>query len=177
MRKLLVLFVAALAACSQQSDQPKSAAAAPFNPSEFVTKSLLTTNANILLGEMAAKKGRVDQTRELGKVMHQQQQELRTALASVAKQKNIAVPDGIEEKKVALRDNLAILPGQVFDRGYSLAMLQDLRSMQRQMERAEQSGDPQLASFSRKYRPLLAQEEKLAAAALERVGGSPFAFE
>lgn len=178
MRKAIgVLIAAAIGlACAQQQEASKPAAP-PFDPNKFVTQTLLTARSNTTLGAMAAKKGRLDETRELGATMQREQKDMLTALSALAKQKNITVPEGIEPKRVALRDNLAILPGQVFDRGYSLAMIQDLRSMSRQMQRAAQSSDADLRQFARRYRPRLAEQEKSASAVLKRVGGSPFGFE
>ena len=109
--------------------------------------------------------------------MQREQQAFQKDLAAVAARMGVEVPTGLAEKKVALHDNLAILPGQVFDRGYTLAMIQDLRGISSQMQRAANAGNPQLAELSKRYLPILAEEQKAAHAVLQRVGGSPFAFE
>jgi predicted outer membrane protein len=172
----IALAIATSAACSQQQQAPKKAAA-PFDPKQFVTETVLIARSNAELGAMAAKKGRLDETRQFGTRMQQEHEELRAAFTAIAERKSIAVPPGIEQKKVALRDNLTILPGQVFDRGYTLAMVQDLRTMSRQMQKASASGDPALVQLSRHYLPLLQEQEMSASAVLKRLGGSPFGWE
>lgn len=177
MRKtIVILSLIALAACSSEEKKPAAAVAA-FSEKEFVTKTLLTVNSNVQLAAMATKRGRVEQTRAFGATMLREQQTLQNELAAVARELGVDVPKGIEEKKVALRDNLTILPGQVFDRGYTLAMIQDLRGISKQMQRASSSGNARVAALSKQYLPLLDAEQKAAKAALDRVGGSPFAFE
>lgn len=177
MRKFsVVLAIVVLAACSSEEKKP-AATAAPFDEKTFVTKTLLTVNSNVQLAAMAAKRGRVEQTRAFGASMLREQQTLQKDLVAVARELGTEVPQGVEEKKVALRDNLTILPGQVFDRGYTLAMLQDLRGISREMQRATSSRNARVAQLSKQYLPILAQEQKAAKAALDRVGGSPFAFE
>jgi predicted outer membrane protein len=177
MRKIIVILaVAVFAACSTE-EKKTTAASAPFSEKEFVTKTLLTVNSNVQLAAMAVKRGRVEQTRAFGASMLREQQTLQNDLAAVARELGVDAPKGIEEKKVALRDNLSILPGQVFDRGYTLAMLQDLRGISRQMQRASSSSNARVAQLSKQYLPLLAAEQKAAKAALDRVGGSPFGFE
>jgi predicted outer membrane protein len=177
MRKtIVILSLIALAACSTE-EKKAAAAAPPFSEKEFVTNTLLTVNSNVQLAAMAAKRGRVEQTRAFGAAMLREQQSLQNDLAAAARELGAEIPKGVEEKKVALRDNLSILPGQVFDRGYTLAMLQDLRGISRQMERASKSSNARVAQLSKQYLPILAQEQKAAKAALDRVGGSPFAFE
>lgn len=100
---------------------------------------------------------------------------LRADLASLAQRRNLPAPAGPAEKQVALRENLDILPGQVFDRGYSLAMIQDLTGTISALDAAA-SHDRELGEVGTRHKTSLTEQLKLATAALERVGGSPFGF-
>jgi len=169
-----VIALLLLGACGKRST---SAAEAPFNGRAFLTQTLLTTLADANLGTMAAKKGRLAETRELGAAMQREQQQLHDAAAAIARRRGIDIPRGIEQKKAALTDNLAILPGQVFDRGYTLAMLQDLRAVSATLDRASRSSDRELAAFAKYWRPILDEREENAERVMKKLGGSPFGFE
>ncbi|HWW61580.1 MAG TPA: DUF4142 domain-containing protein, partial [Thermoanaerobaculia bacterium] len=104
MRRVLVIAMLLLGACGRKST---TAAEAPFNGRAFLTQTLLTSLADTHLGGMAAKKGRLAETRELGAAMQSEQQQLHDAAAAIAKRRGIDVPQGIEQKKAALTENLA----------------------------------------------------------------------
>ena len=167
-------FVALLMACNRfggGAANPKSA----FNGPAVLTSALQSAMSNESLGKLAAHKGRLPETRQLGESMEREAAALHADLASLAQRRNLAAPSGPAEKQVALRENLDILPGQVFDRGYSLAMVQDLTATLTTLDGAA-SHDRELADVGARHKAALAEQLKLASAALERVGGSPFGF-
>jgi predicted outer membrane protein len=170
---LLVLCTALAAACARQ----EAAANTPsFDGKRFLTLSLQTTLSDADLGSIAAKRGRLAETRQLGALMQREQTELHRALVAAAQRKSVTPPDAPEEKKRALKDNLLILPGQVFDRGYSLAMMQDLNALIDSFNAAAASGDADIAPIAKQYLPKLTAERKEASKVLDRVGGSPFGY-
>lgn len=176
MQRVLVVVVLGLSffACAREhakADAPR------FNDRQFFTFVLLTTRADAELAATASKRGRHPETRLLGDTLHHQQQQMYDALAALAQKRHVAVPQGIEERKVALKDNLATLPGQVFDRGYNLAMLQDLRRLRTSLQGAAASNDAELAAYAQQFLPGVQQLEERAGKALEAAGGSPFTFE
>lgn len=174
MPRLLLIALLLLGACERRST---SAAEAPFNGRAFLTQTLLTTLADAHLGSMAAKKGQLAETRELGAAMRREQQQLHEAAASIARRRGIDVPRGIEQKKAALTDNLAVLAEQSFDRGYALAMVQDLRVMSASLDRAARSNDRELAEFAKRWQPIVDDRVDRAERVMKKVGGSPFGFE
>ena len=93
---------------------------------------------------------------------------------AIAQQRQMHLSNAVEPRKVALRENLEILQGQVFDRGYALAMLQDMNAMSAAFQRAAKSNDPALATFATQYLPRIAEQRELAARLLSDLGGSPF---
>ena len=171
---MLLLAAAMLVSCTREDPKPPRP---PFDKAQFLTRGLQTLLSDIDLGAMAAKKGRVAETRAFGQAFERDMREMQSALTAVARRKNVAIPTTVEEKKVALKDNLTILPGQVFDRGYLLAMLQDIRWFEAQFARAsEDPADADLVAFGRRWGPVLDRHEKEAERVLEKLGGSPFGF-
>jgi len=168
-RELLVVMLL-LCSCTRA----KTPAAPPFDARRFITLSLLTSKADADLGALAAKKGRLPETRQFGDAMHRDQSAMASSLAELARRRNIGMPAGLEEKKVALKDNLTILPGQVFDRGYALAMVQDLDNAIASFNAASSATDRDVQQFAQQYRATLIARKKDADALLSRLGGSPF---
>ena len=172
---MLLLAAALCLSCTREKPKPKQP---PFDKAQFMTRGIQTLIADVDLGVMAAKKGRVPDTRAFGQAFEHDMREMQAALTALARQKNVAIPTAVEEKKVALKDNLTILPGQVFDRGYLLAMLQDIRWFYAQLGRASEGpADPDLTAFADRWKPVLAKHEKEAKRVIDKLGGFPFGFE
>jgi predicted outer membrane protein len=101
---------------------------------------------------------------------------MRGDLASVAQRRKIVLPKGIEERKLALRDNLSGLPGRIFDEGYAVAMVQDTRSMLKTLDARVDDSD--VRSIAAKYRDQLEVAQRESNRLLDRLGGPPWpAFE
>jgi len=166
----LVLLSALAAGCSRDHAR----ADVPFDAKQFVLATNQSTIADVDLGLMAARRGRRPETRQLGSIMHRQESELRTALLALAQQKQIPLNAVPEPRKIALRENLEMLPGEVFDRGYALAMVQDLDAMTASFQQASRSNDRELAAFATQNLPHIREQRVLAAQLLKRLGGSPF---
>lgn len=173
MRKAFgVLCVVTLVAAACHRISPRRAQ--PFDRSVFITYTLRSLLANNDLGAMAAHRGRLPETRQLGATIHRDHKQLFATLSAIAQKKGVAVPQGVEEKKVALKENLAILSGQVFDRAYALAMSQDLEIAIRNFRAASKCGDRDIESFAAQSLPLLMNEQRATTALLDSLGGSPF---
>lgn len=171
MRIAVILLLSALAAgCSRDHAR----ADVPFDARRFILTANQSTIADVDLGLMAARRGRRPETRQLGSIIHRQQSDLRRSLLVLAQRKQIPATDVPEPRKIALRENLDILPGEVFDRGYALAMLQDLNAMSASFGNAARSNDRELAAFAAQYLPRIREQRELAARLLKQLGGSPF---
>jgi len=165
----VLLVVSAIAAgCSRTRAQ------SPFDAAVFIAATQRATTSQDGLAILAARRGRLPETRQLGGIIHREDSELRRALAVLAQKKGVALPADIETKKAALAQNLEILPGQVFDRGYALAEVQDLAVLRAQLVRASRSQDAECAAFARQALPSIEEQRSLAARLLKQLGGSPF---
>ena len=167
-----VLCVLTLVAAACHRSAPRGAQ--PFDRNVFITYTLQSLLANNDLGAMAAHRGRLPETRQLGATIHREHKQLFDTLSAIAQRKGVAIPQGVEEKKVALKENLAILPGQVFDRAYALAMLQDFDVAIRNFRAASKCGDRDIESFAAQSLPLLTNDQRATKALLDSLGGSPF---
>jgi predicted outer membrane protein len=161
------------AACSSEK---KTTTAKPFDANRFVLEALQITRSNSELGGVAAKRAWAPITRQLGATMRADQERLHREFAALAAKRGIVAPEPLMQRHLALRENLAQLPGQVFDRGYTLAMVQELQKLQRDAERAKKLNDGELSQLAASVQPRLAALEKQAQTVLDRNGGSPFEF-
>ena len=161
------------AACSREqarSTQPDPAVVTR----NFLVWALQTSMSDADLGTIAARRGYDPETRTLAQQMAHDNAALHSALVILAQQRGIAAPAAVEERRRALKENLLILPGQVFDRGFTLAVAQDSAFMLRGFDRA--SSDPAIKQLAARYRPLIAQQRKTSTQILDKIGGSPFGY-
>src|SRR5579884_2041995 len=122
---VLVCFAALWSGCRRES----AVAPAVSTPQSFIVSAYLAAAGDADVCALAARQARLPETRTLGAATYRTLAGMRNDLVSIAQRKGIALPKGMEEKKLALRDNLSQLPGRIFDQGYSLAMVQDTRAM------------------------------------------------
>ncbi|MEA2237088.1 MAG: hypothetical protein QOC81_1812 [Thermoanaerobaculia bacterium] len=156
----------------------KSAPAAPnqFSEQRFIIWALHTSMSYADLGAVAARRGYGAETRALGQRMAQEQASLHADLARVAQQNGVAVPAQAEERRLALKENLLTLPGQVFDRGFTLAVAQDSALMLRGFNQSGSTNNAALRDVASRYRSLIEQDQKTSNEILARIGGSPFGY-
>lgn len=172
MRSTLLLATAIVFAGCSRFGGKTSVATAAATPEAILTASLQCAASDESLSALAARKGRLPETRQFGESMGREATALRAELAALAERRKLPAAD-LAEKQVALRQNLDILPGQVFDRGYSLAMVQDLTAT---ITRLDAAHDQELAAIGARHKTALTEQLKLANATLDRLGGSPFGF-
>jgi len=173
-RPVIVACVIAITIACHRSTPAQRAQ--PFDRNTFITTTLQSLLGNNDIGALAAHRGRLPETRQLGATLHREQKQLFAALSEIAQRKRIVIPQSTDEKKIALEENLVTLPGQVFDRAYALAMLQDLNGAIGNFNAAASCGDRDIEAFAKQNLPLLVAEQRSAAALLNRAGGSPFGF-
>lgn len=168
-RCLALIAIPCLLSCGGRSDRA-------FDEKTFIVATLMMTLSEGDISAMAVQRARTPATRAIAREVLHDQRAMFAELAAIAKQRGIAVPRVPEPKRLALRQNLAILPGQVFDRGYLLAVVQDFETMSRELDAARGSGDRALETFARRHASRIARQRKIARQHLDRLGGSPFGF-
>jgi hypothetical protein len=174
MRKLLfVLLVASLAARCGRS-RAAGTGGPHLTSQAFIISTLLDAAGDLDIAVLATRRGDLPETRELGALMHRSSIGMRDDLTSTAQRRNIALPKGVEERKVALRDNLSFLQGDLFDRAYAFAVVQETTAMLRTFDAFGATNDSELRQFIAKYSPALQEQQRLASRLLSRLGGSPW---
>jgi predicted outer membrane protein len=141
-------------------------------PQSFIVSAYLAAAGDADVCALAARQARLPETRTLGAATYRTLAALRNDLVAAAQRKGIALPKGMEEKKLALRDNLSQLPGRIFDQGYSLAMVQDTRSMLELFNAHINDADVQ--NIITKYRAQLQEHQREASRVLNELGGPPW---
>lgn len=172
----LLLLTLLGAACRHEEAAKTSTAPPAFDQTKFINFILATSLSDTELGAMAARRGHGPEVRQLGTDMHREQAQLRSDIATVAQKKGIAVTNAIEPRKAALRDNLVQIQYPHFDRGYVLAMVQDLNAEVAQCAAAASSGDADVKAFAGRVLPALQNRQKVATELLDKMGGNPFGY-
>ena len=169
---LLACFASLWIGCRRES----ALSPAVSTPESFIVSAYLAAAGDADVCALAARQARLPETRELGAALQRTLTGMRGDLSSVAQRRKMALPKGIEEKKLALRDNLSILPGRIFDEGYAVAMVQDTRSMLQTLD--ARVDDPDVRSIAAKYREPIQVAQRDSNRLLDRLGGPPWpAFE
>jgi predicted outer membrane protein len=163
--------VALLAAACSRGEAAKTPS---FDAKAFIATTASLARSDVDLGDLAVRKGRLPQTRQLAAALAAEQRALLGALAPVAQRRGVAMPAGLEDRRVALHQNLSILSGQVFDRAWALAMVQDYDAIVRGLGDASDSGDDDLRAFAARVQPAVMARRKAANDLLAKLGGSPF---
>jgi len=166
---VVVCIAFALTACSRSHE-----GVVVLTPQSFLVSAYLAAAGDANVCAIATRQARLPETRSLGAQTQATLSSLRDDVAAAARRKDIALPQGMEEKKIALRDNLSILPGRIFDRGYALAMVQDSRSMLQEFDAASRLNDPDVHNIINKYRAQIQAEQRDSRQLLASLGGPPW---
>jgi len=164
-RRVLVLLLLLLA-CNRRG--PTAVA----NPQALLQSVISNAAGDAEVSALAARRARLLETRELAVEIQRTASAARDEFARVAQRRNVAVPKALDEKKIALRDNLMILPGQVLDRAYALAMSQDMKTLLHNLDAI--GSDSDLRQVAGKYRSAIEDHQRAADRLLSRLGGSPW---
>jgi predicted outer membrane protein len=163
--------IALLAAACSRGEAAKDP---PFDAKAFIATTASLALSDVDVGNLAVRKARLPETKQLAAALGNEQRALLAALALVAQHRGVAMPAVLEDRRAALHQNLSILTGQVFDRAWALAMVQDYDALLRALGDAAHSGDDDLRAFASREQPTIAARRKAAGDLLNRLGGSPF---
>lgn len=149
------------------------ASAPPFDPNAYIATTANLAYADVDLGDYAVRRARLPQTKQLGAAVAAEQRALLAQLAPLAQRRRIAMPNVLEDRRAALHQNLSILSGQLYDRAWALALVQDYDALLNGLAAASRSDDD-LRAFAGRVRPTVAARRKSVGALLEQLGGTPF---
>ena len=166
-------------AIAQGPGKTPAVAQAPANskPSladqKFLKEAAAGGAAEVELGKLAAEKASKDEVKKFGQRMVDDHSKANDELKTIAQQKNITMPTGINAKDKALVTRLTKLSGAAFDRAYMQAMLTDHRTDVNEFRVESKSGkDTDVKAFATKTLPTLEEHLRMAQDATKAVGTS-----
>jgi putative membrane protein len=92
---------------------------------DFILAAAQGGMTEVKLGELAAQKGTRVDVREFGQMMVKDHSEINGDLKALAAQKDVTLPDDLNEKHQRMVDKMTALSGSAFDEAYIAAMVKD----------------------------------------------------
>lgn len=154
---------------------PKSAAkpAAASPDMAFAREAAIGGMAEVELGNLAKQKAASSDVKQFGDRMVTDHSKGGEELKQWAQSKNLTLPAELDAKHKALRDRLAKLPTDAFDRQYMNEMVMDHQHDVTAFKREAASGkDADLKAWAAKTLPTLEEHLKMAKDAAMKVGAS-----
>jgi putative membrane protein len=122
---------------------------------EFLVKAAEGRLMNINGGKLAVLKGSTSEVRSYGQLVVKDETSMLDELKKVAAERNVTLPNGVSDKKREGQMNLSEEAGKDFDEQFIKMMRTGLEHDIKLFEKANNSGDVGIASFSKKYLPLM----------------------
>jgi putative membrane protein len=130
---------------------------------EFMKNAAIGGMTEVELGKLAQQNGQTQQVKDFGARMVQDHGKANDELKSIAQQKGVQLPDQLDREHQAMRDRLAKLQGDAFDRAYMRMMTTDHdKDLKEFRKEAQASKDPDLKRFARDTLNVIEQHDQLA---------------
>ena len=163
---VIALMASVPAIAQQPTSAPRNSAAQQqvSKPDmEFMKKAAIGGMAEVELGKLAQQNGQSQQVKDFGSRMVQDHSQAGDQLKSIAQQKGVQLPDQLDGEHRAMRDRLAKLQGDQFDRAYMRLMMSDHdKDVKEFRKEAQTSKDPDLKRFARDTLNTIEQHDQLA---------------
>jgi putative membrane protein len=141
-----------------------SAMSRTVSPQSFATQAAVIGKAEIELGQLAVQKSQDKSVRDYAQRMVKDHQAADAKLKAIATQENLKLPQTLDAEHQALKEKLAGLQGEAFDREYAKAMAKGHDKAVALFESASQA--PQMTSelkeFAAATLPTLKQHMEMA---------------
>jgi putative membrane protein len=139
----------------------------------FINEAAIGGMTEVELGNLAKEKAASPDVKEFGERMATDHGKANDELKSLAQQKNVTLPTELDAKHKAMRDRLAKLSGESFDKAYMREMVadhnHDVAAFKRQSTSAK---DPAIKDWAAKTLPTLEEHQKLAKETSAKVAGT-----
>jgi putative membrane protein len=166
----MAAVIASAAPLFAQTTSPKPAKAhphaqathaAPMTDEHFVKDSGAANMAEVELGRLAATKASREEVKKFGQQMVDEHEKANDELKTIAKNKNIALPETMDAAHKAVHDRLARLSGAAFDRSYMREMVAGHRKVAAEFRTESSSGkDNDVKAYAAKMLPTIEQHLK-----------------
>ena len=125
----IVFCGVALAQTSGGSSAPKQPAETAGGDASFIQKAGQGGMAEVEIGKLAAQKAKSGDVRKFAEHMVRDHTSNNRELEKIATKQNVALPKDLDAEHAALRDKLASLKDEAFDKAYIDAMCEDHQKM------------------------------------------------
>ncbi len=169
---IALLMAATVSAQGQQTQAQAQNTTLTSSDRTFLMTAGQGGHAEVMLAEMAQKKGTNDQVKALAQRLDKDHSANNQELKTVASAKGVTVPMTLDKEHQQLHDRLEKLEGASFDREYATAMVGGHKKMIALYEQAASSKDAQVKAYAEKTLPTLQEHLKMAQQAQAAVGGA-----
>ena len=130
---------------------------------EFIKKAAIGGMAETELGKLAQQNGHSPDVKSFGARMVQDHGRAGDQLTNIAKERGVQLPQQLDTEHMSMRDRLAKLQGDAFDRAYIKLMVADHDKDMKEFRRQAQKGqDRELKRFARETLAVVEQHDQLA---------------
>ena len=130
---------------------------------EFMKNAAIGGMAEVELGKLAQQNGHSPDVKSFGARMVQDHSRAANQLTNIAKERSVQLPQQLDTEHMSMRDRLAKLQGDAFDRAYIKAMVADHDKDVKEFRRQAQTGqDRELKRFARETLTVIEQHDQLA---------------
>jgi putative membrane protein len=137
----------------------------------FLKEAAQGGEAEVTLGQMAAKQAANDDVKKFGQRMVDDHTKASDELKKLAASQGVTLPPEMDRKAKAVQQRLSQLSGAEFDRAYMKEMVKDHQKDVAAFEReARQGNDPDLKNWAAQTLPTLKEHLDLAQNTAEKVG-------
>ncbi|MBZ5602132.1 MAG: DUF4142 domain-containing protein [Acidobacteriia bacterium] len=170
-RVILIGTALALAVNAQDSQPPAKTSSRAMGDHQFVTKAAQGGMAEVQLGQLAQKNASNSSVQQFGQRMATDHAKANEQLKSLAAQKGITLPSGMDSKDQSLYRSLSSKTGKDFDKAYITAMIKDHNEDIAEFQHEANSGtDPDIKAWAAKTLPTLQEHLRLAESCAKQLG-------
>ena len=163
----IMLLLSAPAFAQQRMGGPQRSATQQQELSQkdldFIKNAAIGGMAEVELGKLAQQRAHSPDVKSFGDRMVHDHSRADDQLATIAKERGVAVPQQLDGEHTQMRDRLATMQGEAFDRAYIRMMVadhdKDLKAFRQEAQRGQ---DREVKRFARETLAMIEQHDRLA---------------
>ena len=163
----IMLLLSAPAFAQQRMGRPQHSATQQQELSQkdldFIKNAAIGGMAEVELGKLAQQRAHSPDVKSFGDRMVHDHSHADDQLATIAKERGVAVPQQLDGEHTQMRDRLATMQGDAFDRAYIRMMVaehdKDLKAFRQEAQRGQ---DREVKRFARETLAMIEQCDRLA---------------
>jgi putative membrane protein len=150
---LLMCSFLLMTACNDDDDDKNKVSQTDRN---YIQNATYANRSEIELGQLAAQKGNAEGVKMFGQMMVNDHTTALNELKSIADDRDVNVPDGLDQEHTNMKQALQNLSGYKFDSAYIAGQVRDHQNTISLFEAESQNGNEQrLKDYANKYLPAI----------------------